>query len=160
MFTLWKKRYDKPRQYIQKQRYHFANKGPYGESYGSSNSHIHSQVWMWELDRKEGWMTKKWCFQTVVLEKALERSLHCKEINFKGLILKEVNLKGNQSWIFIGGTVAEAEAPKLWLPDGKNWFIGKTLMLGKIEGRRRRGWQRMRWLDGITDLRDMSLSKL
>ena len=83
----------------------------------------------------------------------LESPLDCKEI-------QPVYPKGNQSWIYIGRTDAEAETTILWPPDAKNWFIGKTLMLGKIEGRRRRGRQRMRWLVGITDLMDMSLSKL
>ena len=86
-----------------------------------------------------------------MLEKTLESLLDCKEI-------KPVNPKGNQPWIFIGKFDAEAETPILWPPDAKNWLLGKSLMLGKIEGRRRRGWQRMRWLDDITDL--MSLSKL
>ena len=88
----------------------------------------------------------------VVLEKTLESPLDCKEI-------QPVHPKGNQSWIFIGRTDAKAETPILWLPDEKNWLIGKTLMLGKIEGRRRR-WQRMRWLDGITDSMDMGLCEL
>ena len=104
---------------------------------------------MWGLDYKESWMQKNWCFWTVVLEKTFESPLNC----------KEVNPKGNQSWMFIGRTGAEGEVPMLWPPDVKNSFE-KTLMLGKIEGRRRRGWQRMRWLDGITDCVDMNLSKL
>ena len=105
------------------------------------------------MDGKESWVPNNWCFWTVVLEKTLESPLDFREI-------KPVNLKGNQSWIFIGRTDAEAEAPILWPPDGKSWLIKKTLMLGKIEGRRRRGQQRMRWLDSITDSTDMSLSKL
>ena len=110
-------------------------------------------VCMWELNYKESWVPKNWCFWTVVLEKILESPLDCKEI-------QPVTPKGNQSWILIGRTDAEAETPILWPPDAKNWVIGKTLMLGKIEGRRRRGWQRMRWLYAITDSMDMSLSKL
>ena len=108
---------------------------------------------MWELDCKESWAPKNWCFWTVVLKKTLESPLDCKEI-------QSVNPKGNQSWIFIGKTDAKAETPILWPPDGKNWLIWKTLMLGRIEGWGRRGRQRMRWLNGITDTMDMSLSKL
>ena len=89
-----------------------------------------------ELDHKEGWAPKNWCFWTVVLEKTLESPLDCKEI-------KSVNPKWNQSWIFIGRTDAEAEALTLWLPDVKS-NSGKHLLLGKIEGRRRRGRQRVR----------------
>ena len=130
------------------QRHHFANKGPSSQSYGFSSSH----VWMWELDHKEGWVLKNWCFWTVVLEKTLESPLDCKEI-------QPVHPKGNQSWIFIGRTDAEAETPILWTPDTKNWLIWKYSDAGKTDGRRR-GWQRTRWLDGITDSMDMSLSKL
>ena len=108
---------------------------------------------MWELDHKEVWEPKKWCFQTVLLEKTLESSLDCKEII-------PANPKGNQSWILIGRTDAEADAPILCPSDAKSWLIGNTLMLGKTEERRRRGWQRMRWLDGIIDSMDMNLSTL
>ena len=139
MLASWKNSYEKAGQSIKEQRHHFADKGPYSQSYGFSNSH----VWMWELDHKEGWSTKNWCFWTVVLKKTLE-SLFNSKIN-------PVNPKGNQSWIFIGRTDAEAESPVLWPPDAKNWLTGKDPDAGKIEGKRRRVWQRMRWLDGITD---------
>ena len=108
---------------------------------------------MWELDHKEGWALKNQCFRTVVLEKTLESPLGCKEI-------KPVNPKRNQFWISIARTDAEAEVLILWPPDAKSQLIGKTLMLKNIEGRRRRGWQRMRWFDGIIDSMDMCLSKL
>ena len=108
---------------------------------------------MWELDHKEGRALKNWCFRTVVLEKSLGSPLDNKEI-------KPVNPKGNQSWILLGRTNVEAEAPILWSPDVKSQVIEKTLMLGKIEDRRRRRWQRMRWLDSITDSIDMNLGKL
>ena len=108
---------------------------------------------MWELDYKESWALKNLCFWTVVLEKTLESPLDCKEI-------QPVHPKGNQSWTLIGRTDAETETPILWPPDAKYWFIWNTLMLGRIVGRRRRGWQRIRWLDGITESMDMSSSKL
>ena len=108
---------------------------------------------MGELDCEESWALKNWCFWTVVLEKTLESPLDCKEI-------QPVHPKGDHSWVFTGRTDAEAETPILWPPHAKSWLIGKTLMLGGIGGRRRRGRQRMRWLDGITDLMDMSLGEL
>ena len=114
MPTSWKKSYDQPRQHIKKQRHYFANKGPSSQRYGFSTSH----VWMWELDYKESWAPKNWCFWTVVLEKTLESPLDWKEI-------KPVHPKGNQSWVFIGRTDAEAETPILWPPAAKNWLIGK-----------------------------------
>ena len=105
---------------ILKSRDYFANKSPSSQSYGFSSSHI----WMWELEYKECWVLKNWCFWTVVLEKTLESPSGCKEIN-------SVNPKGKQSWKFIGRTDAEAEAPILWSHDGKNWLIRKDPDAGK-----------------------------
>ena len=133
-----------------KQRHYFANKILSSQSYGFSSSH----VWMWELDHKEGW--KLWCWRTllkvpwtarrtVVLEKTLESPLDCKEI-------KPLKSKENQSWIFIGRTDAEAETPILWPLMRRANSVEKTVILGKIEGRRRRGWQRMRWDGWMTSL--------
>ena len=116
----WKKSYDQTRQHIKKQRHYFTNKDPYSQSYGFSSSH----VWTWELDCKESWALKNWCFWTVVLEKTLENPLDFKEI-------QPVHPKGNQSWLFIGRTDAEAETPILWLSDVKSWFIWKKPDAGK-----------------------------
>ena len=119
-FAPWKKSYDQPRQLTEKQRHCFANKSPSSQSYGFSSGH----VWMWELDYKQSWAPKNWCFWTVVVEKTLESPLDCKEV-------KPVNPKENQSWIFIGRTDVEAEARILWPPDEKSWFIWKDSDAGK-----------------------------
>ena len=108
---------------------------------------------MWEFNHKEGWAPKNWCFRIVMLEKTLESPLDSN-------MIKPTNPKGNQPWIFIGRTDAETKTPVFWPPDAKTDSLEKTLMLGKIEGGRRRGQQRMRWLDGITDSMHMILSKL
>ena len=134
---------------IKKQRHYSANKSLSSQGYGFSSGH----VWMWELDYKESWAPKNWCFWTVVLDKALESPLDCKEI-------QPVHPKGDQSWVFIGRTDVEAETPYFGHLMQRADSFEKTLMLGKIEVRRRRGRQRMRWLDGITDSMDMSLSEL
>ena len=112
MLAPWKKSCDKPRQHMQNQRHHFADKGLYIQSYGFSSNH----VGMWYLDHKEGWAPKNWCLWIVVLEKTLKSPLDYKET-------KPVNLKGNQPWIFIGRT--DAKAPILWPPDAKSWLNGK-----------------------------------
>ena len=146
MLTPGKKSYDKPRQHIKKQRHYFANKGPSSQSYGFSSGHVQ----MWELD---WWAQKNWCFRTVVLEKTLESPWTARRSNQSILkeIISEYSLKGLMLKLkpqYFGHLMRRTD-----------WFE-KTLMLGKIEGGRKRGWQRMRWLDGITDSVDMSLSKL
>ena len=123
----WKKSFDEPRQHSKKQRHYVTNKGPSIQSYGFSSSH----VWVWELDYKGNWGLKNWCFWTVVLEKTLESPLICK--------IKPFHPKGNQSWIFIGRTDAEAEIMILWPPDVKNWFfwimvLEKTLESLELQG--------------------------
>ena len=110
-------------------------------------------VWMWVLDYEESWVLKSWCFWTVVLEKTLESSLDCKEI-------QPVHPKGDQSWVFIGRTDAEAETPILWPRHAKSWLIGKDPDAGRYWGRRTKGWPRMRWLDGIIHSMHMSLGEL
>ena len=120
MLAPWKESYDQPRQHIKKQRHYFANKSPSSQSYYFSSSYI----WMWELDSKESWVPRNWCFWTVVLEKILESPLDCKEI-------QPVHPKVNQSWIFTRRTDAEAETPILWPPDVKKWLTGKDPDAGK-----------------------------
>ena len=120
MLAPWKKSYDHPRQHIKKLRHYFTNRGLSNQSYGLSSSHI----WMRELDNKESWVPKNWCFWTVVLEKTVKSLLDYKEI-------QSVNPKGYESWKFIGRTDAEAEASVLWPPDVKNWLIGKDPDAGK-----------------------------
>ena len=116
----WKKSYDQPRQHIEKQRCYFADKVLSSQSYGFSSS----LVWMWELDYKESWALKKWCFWMVVLEKTLESPLDFKEI-------QPVHAKGNDSWIFIGRTDAEVETSILSPPDAKNWLTRKGPVAGQ-----------------------------
>ena len=118
--TPWKESFDQPRQHIKKQRHHFTNKGLSSQGFGFFSS----LVWMWELGYKESWAPKNWCFWTVVLEKTLESPLDSKEV-------QPVHPKGNQSWIFIRRTDAEAETPILWPPDAKNWLIWKDPDAGK-----------------------------
>ena len=143
MLAPWKKSSDKPRKHIKKQRHYFADKGLSSQSYGFFSSH----VWMWELDYKESWAPKNWCFWTVVLEKTLESLLDCKEV-------KPVNPKGDQSWIVIGRTDAEAETPIFWPPDVKNWLIGKDPDAGKDWGQEEKGMTKHKmvgwhhWLNG------------
>ena len=122
------------------ERHYCANKGPSSQSYGFSSGH----VWMWELDYKESWAPKNWCFWTMMLEKTLESPLDCKEI-------QPVYHKGDQSCVFIGRTDAEAETPVLWPAHGQSWLIGKDPDAGKDWRQEEKGTTEMRWLDGITD---------
>ena len=127
-----KKSYDKPRLHIKKQRHYFVNKGPSSQGYGFSSGH----VWMWELDYKESWAQKNWCFWTVVLEKTLKSPLDCKEI-------QQVHPKGDQSWVFIGRTAVEAETPVLWPPDAhlkRPWCWEGLRGGGEVDERRWDGW--------------------
>ena len=129
--------------WFHKQRHNFANKGSSSQGYGFSSGH----VWMWELDYKESWAQKKWCFWTVMLEKTLEISLDCKEI-------QPVHPKGDQSWVFFGRTDAKAETPVLWPPHAKSWLLGEDSDAGRDWGWEEKGttedemagWHH--WLDG------------
>ena len=143
MLAPWKKNYDKPRRCIKTQRHHFANQGPSSQIYSFSSSY----VWMWELDHKEGREPKNWCFWTVVLEKTLESPLDSRRA--KQSILKKINPEYSLEGLML------KLIPVLWPPHAKSWLTGKDLDAG-----RRRRWQRMRWLHGITDVMDMSLSRL
>ena len=134
---------------VEKQRHYSADKRLYSQGYGLPNGHMQ----LWELDRKEGRAPKNAWLWTVVLEKTPESPLDSKEI-------KPLNLKGNQPWILIGTADAKTEAPVFWSSDANSRLMGNSLMLGKIEGGRRRGCQRMRWLDGITNAMDMNLGTL
>ena len=149
MLAPWKKSYDKSRQHIKKQRHYLANKDPSIQSYGFSSSHM----WMWDLDHKESWVSKNLCFWIVVLERTLESPMDCKEI--KPVNLKEINPDYSLEGLMLKLKL-QYFGHLMWRTD----LLEKTLMVGKIEGGRRRGQQRMRWLDDITDLMDMSLSKL
>ena len=140
MLSPWKKSYDQPRQHIKKQRHYFVNKGPSSQGYGFSSSHI----LMWELNYKESWVPKNWCFWAVVLEKTLESSLDCKEI-------QPVHPKGNQSWIFIGRTDAETETPILWPPDAKNSLLKRPWCWERLKAEGEgddRGWDG--WMASLT----------
>ena len=128
VLTPWKESFDQPRQHIEKQRHYFANKGLSSQGYGFSSSH----VWMCQLDYKESWAPKNWCFWTVVLEKTLESPVDCKEIQL-------VYPKGDQSWVFTGRMDVEAETPILWPPDAKSWLIWKGPDAGKDWGQEEKG---------------------
>ena len=141
--------YDQPRQHIKEQRHYFANKGPSSQGYGFSSSH----VWMWELDHKEGWALKNWCFWTVVSDKTLESPLTARRSNQS--ILKEISPGCSLVGLMLKLKL-QYFGHLMWRVDS----LVKTLMLGRIGGRRRRGQQRMRWLDGITDSMDMGLGRL
>ena len=141
--------YDQPGQHIKKQRHYFVNKGLSSQGYGFSSGH----VWMWELDYKESWAPKNWCFWTVVLKKTLESSLECKEI-------QPVHPKADQSCVFIGRTDVEVETPILWPPDAKNWLIWKDPDSGKDWGQEEKGITEDELVGCIADSIDVSLSEL
>ena len=156
MFTPWKKNYDQTTQHIKKQRHYFANKGPSSQSYGFSSSH----VWMWKLDYKESWVLKNWCFWTVVLENTNTNTVVLMRVLWiarrsNQSILKEISPKYSLEGLMLKLKL-QYFVNLMWRADS----FEKTLMLGKVEGGRRRGQQRMGWLDGITDSMEMSLSKL
>ena len=149
MLTPWKKSYDQPRRHIKKQRHYLVNKGPSSQGYGFSSSH----VWMWELDYKESWMPKNWCLELWCWRRLLRVPWTARRSNQS--ILKEISSECSLEGLMLKLKL-QYFGHLMWSADS----FEKTLMLGKIEGRRRRGRQRMRWLDGITDSMDMSLGKL
>ena len=149
MLTPWKESYDQPRQHIKKLRHHFANKSPSGQGYGFSSGH----VWMWELDCEESWVPKNWCSWSMVLEKLLRVPWTARRSNQS--ILKEISPRCS-----LEGLMLKLKLQYFGHLMQRVDSLEKTLMLGGIGGRRRRGWQRMRWLDGITDSMGVSLCKL
>ena len=156
MFTPWKKNYDQPTQHIKKQRHYFASKGPSSQGYGFSSSH----VWMWKLDYKESWVLKNWCFLTVVLENTNTNTVVLMRVLWiarrsSQSILKEISPEYSLEGLMLKLKL-QYFVNLMWRADS----FEKTLMLGKVEGGRRRGQQRMGWLDGITDSMEMCLSKL
>ena len=144
----WQESNDKPIKCVEKQRQYSADEDPYHQGYGFPSGHVQ----LWELDCKESRAPKNWCLRTVVLEKTPESPLDSK--------IKLVNLQGNQPWILIGMTNAEAEAPVFWSSDMNRGLFGKVPDAGKNWGQKEKGCQMMRWLDGITDSMDMNLGKL
>ena len=149
MLTPWKESYDQSRQHIEKLRHYFVNKGPSSQGYGFSSGH----VWMWELDCEESWAPKNWCFWTAVLEKTLESLLDCREI-------QPVHPKEISPGSSLEGLMLKLKLQYFGHPMLRANSLEKFLMLGKIEGRRRRERQRIRWLDSITDSMDMGLGGL
>ena len=148
MFATWKKSYDQSRQHIKKQRHHFADKGPISPSYGFSSS----WVWMWELDHKEGWMLKNWWFKLWCLRRLLRVLSTSRRSNQS--ILMNIRPKCQ-----LEGLMLKLKLQCLSHLMRRTDLFEKTLILRKIEGRRRRGWQGLRWLDSITDSMDMHLGK-
>ena len=149
MLTLWEKSDDKPRLWIKKKRDHFANKGLSSQTYGCSSGHI----WMWELDHEERWELKNWCFELWCWRRLLKVPWTARRSS--QLILKEISPEYSLEGLMLKRKL-QYFGHLIWRANS----LEKTLMLGKTEGRRRRGWQKTRWLDGITDSMDMSLSKL
>ena len=147
MLALWKKSYDKPRQHMKKQRHYFANKGPFSQSFDFSSSH----VWMWELDHNENWVPKNWCFELWCWRRLLRVPWISRRSNQS--IIKEISPEYSLEALMLN---LQYFGHLMWRTDS----VEKTLKLGKIEGRRRRGWKRMRWLDGNMNSMDMNVSKL